>query len=321
MMRRTWPIAFVVVLAGAACDSGDDTDSTPADAGSGGQAATSTGAAASTGTAGSGSGAGGGRLCERTSPPALTPGSGCTQVGTVSGQVLDQDGNPPTSTTFTVCGDACLYGDLRADGTFSIAINHCYGSSVFYEVPVFIYHGEPAYAGVTVKFVPDGATDVPTADIGVITTVATDAMKSYSYPEAVATTFTDDSGFSIDVAECELRLPAFEEELHVGEVALEDFPLPTTPSDLLGLYFVGPDNSHFEVPGLVRFPNTTQLAPGTVVDLMALGNMGTTTVIEAGTWGVVGSGRVSSDGMHVESDPAQDGGLITLGWIGYRRAQ
>ena len=34
----------------------------------------------------------------------------------------------------------------------------------------------------------------------------------------------------------------------------------------------------------------------------------------------VGTGRVSSDGMYVGSDPAQDSGLITLGWIGYREA-
>ncbi len=277
--------------------------------------------------AGSGPGAGpgggdDGRLCERTLPPMLETGAGnCTQVGTVFGQVLDEDGNPPTSKTITVCANVCMYGELEADGRFSMTVDTCYEGSGFYGVPVMIYHGWPDYADVTVNFVPDGVNDLPSADVGVIRTVSATAMTKYSYPEALSTTFTDGNGFEIEVGECALELPAFDEDVYVGALDVVDFPLPDAPTDSLGLYFVGPDNAYFTTPGTVRFPNTTQLAPGTAVELMALGNMGTTTVIGAGIWGPVGTGRVSADGAYVQSDPAEDSGLITLGWIGYRLAQ
>jgi hypothetical protein len=314
-MNRVWMAACVAMATlGVACSGSGGGESTAGSGGSG------TGSGSMGGTASAGGGTGGSEEgCSKSTPPALqTGGESCTTLGTVTGQVLDQDGNPPSVTTITVCGDACMYGELNADGTFSMAVNHCYKRSSFYSVPVMIFHGWPEYADVTVKIVPDGETDVQNADAGVITTVATNAMKKYSYAEPVATAFTDDNGFSIDVAECELELPAFQEDVYVGEVALDDFPLGTPPTDLLALYFVAPDNSYFTTPGTIRFPNTTQLAAGTAVELMALGNMGTTTVIEAGTFGVVGTGRVSGDGAHVESVPGQDSGLITLGWLGYR---
>lgn len=317
MMRRTY-LSFTVLLigfSGGACSSSGP-DEPSSSEGTGGAPATTTGPGA-----GTGGDAGDDRLCERTLGPALETGSeACTQLGTVTGQVLDQDGNPPTTTTFTVCGDACMYGDLEPDGTFSLTVDFCYKGSSFYGVPVFIYHGYPEYADATVDFVPDGVSDVPTADVGVITTVSTSAMTKVSYTEQVATTFTDDAGFEIVVDECQLEPPAFYDDVYVGAVDPAAFPLPNAPTDLGGLYFAAPDNSYFNTPAFVRFPNTTGLAAGTAVDLMALGNMGTTTLIDAGTWGAIGTGRVSDDGMYVESDPAVDSGLITLGWIGYREA-
>ena len=307
--------ALVVATATTGC--GDDGPT----GGAGGQggAVTTTTSASGGGGVGAGSGAGGGEEgCPSASPPTLEAGGdSCVSVGTVTGQVLDQDGSPPSTKTITVCGDACLYGELASDGTFTMEVNHCYGKSAFYGVPVMIYHGWPEYADVTVKIVPDGMTDVPFADTGVITTVATSSMSKYAYPEQVAQTFTDRAGFSVDVGDCELELPAFQEDVYLGAVDLDDFPLGTPPPELVGLYFVAPDNSYFTTPATVRFPNTAQLAPGTPVELMALGNMGTTTVIEAGTFDVIGSGRVSDDGMYVESVPGVDSGLITLGWIGY----
>lgn len=247
-MNRLWVGLGVLAIASASAACSDDgTSENLSGVGGDGAATASVG-----GSGGAGSGAGGGEQgCPSSSPPALdTSGDACVTLGTVTGQVLDQDGNPPSVTTITVCGDACIYGDLNPDGTFSMAVNHCYGKSAFYSVPVMIYHGWPEYADVTVKVVPDGMTDVPTADVGVITTVATSAMKKYSYPEQVAETFTDDAGFSIDVADCELELPAFQDDVYVGEVALDDFPLGTPPADLLALYFVAPDNSYFTTPGL-----------------------------------------------------------------------
>ncbi len=308
--------ALGIATATTACS--DDGPESGGTGGQGGDATTSSSASGAGGQDATSGAGGSGAGCPSASPPTLeTDGDTCVSVGTVTGQVLDQDGNPPSTKTITVCGDACLYGELASDGTFSMEVNHCYGKSAFYGVPVMIYHGWPEYADVTVKIVPDGMTDVPVADTGVLTTVATSSMSKYAYSEQVAETFTDGAGFSVDVGDCELELPAFQEDVYVGAVALDDFPLGTPPPELVGLYFVAPDNSYFTAPAAVRFPNTTQLAPGTPVELMALGNMGTTTVIEAGTFDVIGTGRVSDDGMYVESLPGMDSGLSTLGWIGY----
>ncbi len=311
-MNRIWTALWLggVACAIAACGSDNDTTAAAtANEGGGG------------GVAGAGGGGGQGAKCPLVSPPALnTSGDDSVCLGTVTGKVLDQDGNPPATTTITVCGDACIFGDISSDGTFSIAVNHCYKKSAFFSVPVMIYHGWPDYADITVKVVPDGETNVPNADAGTLTTVATAGMKKYPYVATDGATFTDDHGFSIEAAACTLALPAFQNDVYLAAVALEHFPIGDAPSDVLGLYYVAPDNSFFTTPTTVRFPNTTKLAAGTAVELMALGNMGTTTVIEAGTFGVVGSGRVSADGAFVESVPGTDSGLITLGWLGYRVA-
>ena len=83
---------------------------------------------------------------------------------------------------------------------------------------------------------------------------------------------------------------------------------------------MAPDNTAVDPPGLVRFPNSGQLAPGASVQLVAIGNAATAGKFEAGTLGVVGTGHVTADGVYVESNPAADSGLITFGWIGYRPA-
>lgn len=298
-------LALVPFLVTAIADIGcSGSDGAPGSGGTGGDGAGNTsGAGASTGT-GAVSGGGG--------------DAPCVQVGTVTGQVLDQDGNPPSKPTITICGNACMKGELAADGTFSMQVDFCYGASTFYEVPVFIYHGWKDYADVTANFVPDGANEVPQGSVGVITTMTTAGMAFFPYPEATATSFADGNGLSIIVAADTVEIPAFEAEVAVGAVALDDFPLGDPPPELSALYFVGPDNTVLSQPAIVRFPNTAQLAPGSSVELLALGNMGTTGVIKAGTFDVVGTGRVTGDGMYVVSDPAQDSGLITFGWIGYR---
>ncbi|MBN4050153.1 hypothetical protein JYT28_00195 [Desulfobulbus sp. AH-315-M07] len=319
-MKRLLLLGFALAatstlgLSNLACSGDDPLPVSPADDGAG-----NAGATVGAGSTGAG-GADTGLQCAKSPLPQLEVAPGCVNVGTVTGQVLDQFGNAPTNTTITLCGNACFYGDLEADGTFSMTVDHCYDEGLIYRVPVFIYHGWPEWADVTVKFVPDGVTDVPTMDIGVIKTFKTDSMTRYPYEEPVAATFTEPGGFSFEVEECAMRLPAFDYDVYVGEVGVENFPLPDAPTDLLALYFVGPDNTYFADPSFASFPNTTGLAADTVVEIMALGNMGTTGVIEAGTWDVIGTGRVTSDGQSIVSDPVQDSGLTSLGWIGYRAA-
>ena len=294
-------LALSLFLVGAC--SGRDAPASATTAGNGGAAHTNSG-----GSGGSDGSTGGSEEgCPDAPLPELEQGEGCVQVGTLTGMVVDEKGQPPSNPTITVCGAACFVGELDADGTFEMPVDYCYTQGKIYKTPVFIYHGWPDYADVTVKIVPDGTTELPaTLDVGRITTVSTASMDKFDYDEPVAATFSDASGFTVEVADCAVKLPAFEYDVYVGDASVESFPLPGGPPDLLALYFVGPDNTYLAQPALVRFPNTTQLSAGTPVELLALGNMGTTTVIEAGTFDVIGSGRVSDDGDSVVSDPVQD---------------
>lgn len=103
-------------------------------------------------------------------------------------------------------------------------------------------------------------------------------------------------------------------------------PYGVSAGDTIGnLSFATPSGEALELTsyfgGHVRFPNVATLPAGIPVELVAIGNAGTEGVIKAGTLGVIGKGRASGDGLTVESDPALDTGLITLGWIGYRPAR
>lgn len=70
----------------------------------------------------------------------------------------------------------------------------------------------------------------------------------------------------------------------------------------------------------VRMPNEGDLAPGTVVDLYALGGLGTTgpdgREIAETEWAVVGTATVSEDGSEIVGDAA-DGGLPVFSFFGY----
>ncbi|MSP74273.1 MAG: hypothetical protein EXR76_19245 [Myxococcales bacterium] len=88
-----------------------------------------------------------------------------------------------------------------------------------------------------------------------------------------------------------------------------------------GLYALYPEGSVTGSDFAVRFPNSTALPPGTVVDLFVLGGLDCrladgTSVPEA-EWFRYGAGRVSADGLRVVSDAGV--GLPCLTWLGYRR--
>lgn len=304
-----WLVFLGLVALGGCGDAGDSSsDDGSGASGSGGQGIVGgAGGAGATGT-GTGTGFGGEGPC-----------LGVT-VGTVSGQVLDDTGVPPDVSVITVCANACITSALGADGTFTVdAGGFCFTESSVYDVPKFIYHGTPGYADVTVEFVPPGATDLPETVLpGIVyTTSLADAAKA-PLDESKAQTFDDGAGFTLSVQAGALTPPFGEDEISIKPGSLELFPLPSVDEGLTALYFIGPDNTYVDPPALVRFPNTEALPAGTPVDLLAIGNMGTTGIIIAGQVGVVGTGRVTVDGQHVESDPAIDSGLITLGWVGYR---
>lgn len=248
-------------------------------------------------------------------------------VGTVTGRVLDGSGKPATarngtSPFLTICGSACISGDLQPEGTFTVSPNFCYLRGGYYPVPVFIFHGEPAYANVVVDFVPRDARQVDHIAIDpTIYTMATADFAKAKYDEGFPFTLSDAKGFSLSAPAGAIELPFVEDKsISAGSADLQFFPLGKGKGgeSLSALYVITPADSKIDPPATVRFPNTTKLAAGRAVELLSIGSLVTAKKFPPGTLGVIGTGRVSADGTVIESVPGTDSGLITTGWIGYR---
>lgn len=250
------------------------------------------------------------------------PGQGGVFVGQVSGRVLDASGKPPTKHDVTVCGSACIGGKLNDDGTFAVKPSFCFRRGDFYPVPVFIFHGQPAYANVVVDFVPPDATHLDAITVEpTIYTVSTEGFARATLAKEAPFALTDATGFSLSAAAGAIDLPYVEEPIvGVGPVDLAFFPLGKGKGGetVTALYAIVPDEAEIDPPATVRFPNVAKLAPGTAVELVAIGNLVTAKKFRPGTLGVIGTGRVAADGAFVESVPGTDTGLMTTGWIGYR---
>lgn len=255
------------------------------------------------------------------------PGEDGVFVGQVSGRVLDTTGNPPTAHDVTVCGSACIRGKLNDDGTFAVTPSFCFRHGDFYPVPVFIFHGHPAYANVVVDFVPHDAKHLDTLAVEpIIYTVSTAGFAKATLDNAAPFALADATGFSLSAVAGAIALPYVEEPIvAAGPVDLAFFPLGKGKGGetLTALYAIVPDEAEIHPPATVRFPNAAKLAPGTPVELLAIGNLVTAKkpppeTLRPGTLGVIGTGRVSADGAFVESVPGTDTGLMTTGWIGYR---
>lgn len=243
-------------------------------------------------------------------------------VGQVSGRVLDTSGKPPTTHDVTVCGSACVGGDLNDDGTFAVKPSFCFRHGDFYPVPVFVFHGHPAYANVVVDFVPPDAKHLDAITVEpTIYTVSTEGFAKATLDKEAPFALADGAGFSLSAAAGAIDLPYVEEPIvGVGPVDLAFFPLGKGKGGetLTALYAIVPDEAEIDPPATVRFPNVAKLAPGTAVELVAIGNLVTAKKFRPGTLGVIGTGRVAADGAFVESVPGTDTGLMTTGWIGYR---
>ena len=118
-------IGTMAVLAGAAACGGDD--GTGGSGGSGTGTGTGTGTGAGMGGAGTGTatGMGGGMTCDACSPPDPAHEEILYTVGgNVTGNVLDQNGDPAADIVTDVCGtNLCLFGSADATGTFTVPGN------------------------------------------------------------------------------------------------------------------------------------------------------------------------------------------------------
>lgn len=235
------------------------------------------------------------------------------RVPSMSGQVLDVFGDPPTTKVFTLCGNACLRGDLNADGTFLLENNFCFAEIPPLTRPIFIFHGIGQYTDLYYDFVPPGETVVEASFPEPLYVVPLTAMASVQVTPAYAQSLTDGNGFELTFDAGAASLPLGRDSIAVWRLAPEHFPPVVGAETLTALYATAPDETIFDPPAQLRFPNTTNLSPGTVVEIMAIGNVSMDGVY-AGTLGRVDTGHVDMDGTTISSD----NGVEVLGWLGYR---
>jgi len=98
--------------------------------------------------------------------------------------------------------------------------------------------------------------------------------------------------------------------------------LPAEGPELLGLWGFGPESNVNDELFPIRIPNTANLAPSTAIDLFVLGGLGTTTTrfgggVEEGRWERFGGGTVDETGEFIVSDQ----GMPAFTWFGYAASE
>ena len=241
------------------------------------------------------------------------------RVRHLAGQVLDVHGNPPGSLLYTVCGSACVRGELNADGSFVFDKNWCYSPVGPLPRPVFIYHGLHADSDLYVDFVMPAERDVSFTFAAPLHVVPLAEMAVVPVDPDAGTTLTlaDGKGFELTFAASSVDL-GFSDSVAVGVVPNNVYPPIPGTDQLLALYAMHPSEVVFTVPAAVTFPNVTKLAPGSPVEIMIIGSAPGANGPYPGTLDKVATGKVSEDGARIVSDPGQ--GLSSVSWVGYRPA-
>lgn len=257
----------------------------------------------------------GGEVEERDGGPQ--PCEDGIQVLHLEGRVLDVHGQPPTQRRFTFCGNACLIGELEADGTFSFDNDFCFARTPPLTRPVFIYHGLDAYSELYFDFVPDtgGAVRIDSV-VFEETFRAMPLADMAQVPRTGAmTTLDDGAGFTLTFDDATAEPPFGVEKWGVAELDADDYPNIEGAEELVALYAVYHVSATFDPPATVVFPNHANLPPGTPIDVMQVGDFATEGVY-AGTLGKTASAVVSADGASIELEPGE--GIRVLTPIGYR---
>lgn len=242
-------------------------------------------------------------------------------LGRVSGALRDESERPLPGAWVTVCGTTCTAGETRADGTFDVAVNNCFGASSEYA------HGVAfAYEGLGER--PDLHLDFNPRDLSVMGAVRfTRPLYVSSFrgggvarvtdPNAPVT-MVDGLGFALRFVPSTVTFPINAEEGVVRAVRLDPARLPPYEGAApLVAYAIAPSGAELSGPARVEFPNVTNLRPRETVEIVAVGNHASFGAPPVGVLERVSVGYVSDDGRRIISA----NGLRFFGTVGYRLVQ
>lgn len=283
-MLRMPLLACAVALAfSAGCTS------TPADpdAGGGGAGESSTGGSGTTG------GKGGSAAVERC--PAGTNPSGDAkpvELGTVSGQLVDEQGDPTSAGLVQVCGkDICINARVTSSGELAEVV----GDTL--DTPACKF-GDGLTWGKLAIPLESGDTE-----LGTLTTV-----RLPDFSESVAFTpgtSISSGGVTLTLAakaRVEVDFLTYEDEAQQGfrAAALPEAALTQLNQDFAAGFVLSPVETRICPSPALSLENTANLAPGTALELLVLGLDVAEHWAPYGQWQKVGEGQVSEDGATLE---------------------
>jgi hypothetical protein len=274
-------------------------------------------------------------------PPCLDAGSGVAGavcVTEVRGRAIDENGDPVQAKQLvSACGAVqCNPGFTDASGTFSIPVGlHIvpvqYSVQVHKRVDFTAFYFElPSTAKGPIIDVgdvrslpmPASGPELAVDRAGVPAQSVTSGEVTLDVPDGIYVRLDVESNLA------EAQTPGKGRAFRALKIP-DQFKNEFSPASLRvsALYALEPFESSFENAGVpdkpvnvrMSFANSTQIAAGAAVDLLALGTYIYPDWIPPSAFTKVASGHVSADGSRIDLDPGE--GLPYLTWVAVRPAQ
>lgn len=274
----------------------------------GGCGGSSSGGSAATADAGKETGP---PACTAQGPCAVTSGTGTACVSTVRAKLATSAGTPAASVPVFICGtNVCSAPtSTAADGTvlLPVCLDIAKPAIKIFDDPTWVPFASlllgagPAFdVSITVTPLPAGAT--------VLTT---------GINRSAGVTLVVSGGITFDLE----HTTATSQEFRAAPFALASFAdsgLDPVAAGVAIAWGLAPLNTKLAPPGKLTVPNGASWAAGAAVDVLLDGTDTSTATPPApwGTWGVVASAHVSTDGSTITTDDAS--GLPEIAPVAFR---
>ena len=255
---------------------------------------------------------------EAPSTPPSCP-SGRFFVGRAQGQVLDLQDRPIAGGNVSICGSVCISARTGADGRFDARIESCFAPNEEYpHGATFQFDGIQQRTDVFFDFNSASVTQMGTVRFRrpfYAGSFAEGGTARAPMSSATPVRLVDGLGFALRIVPNTIEYPinATEEVVRALRVPVSRLPAFGVRAPAVA-YAIAPSDAVLRAPAAVEFPNVSGLAPGTAVEIVAVGNHASNARPPIGVLDRVDTGRVSSDGRRVVADT----GLRFFGLVGYR---